>query len=93
VDLEHFHPRRQNHAADTRRQAGLPEGTLAMFVGRFAREEGIQLVLTLAEVEARTGATSCWWRRPPRQYFQEHNKARRVKWIPYQARPAMRSPT
>lgn len=87
VDLEHFHPWRQNHAAETRRRAGLPDGPLAMFVGRFAREKEIQLVLDAwPEVEARTGATlALVGDGPSRQFFQQHNRARRVKWIPYQS--------
>lgn len=86
VDLEHFHPWRRNHAAETRRRAGLPEGPLAMFVGRFAREKEIQLVLDAwPEVEARTRATLVMvGDGPSRRFFQEHNRARRVKWIPYQ---------
>ncbi|MEP7324313.1 MAG: glycosyltransferase [Gemmatimonadota bacterium] len=86
VDLEHFHPRRQNHAAETRRRAGLPGGPLAMFVGRLAREKEIQLVLDAwPEVEARTGATLVLvGDGPSRQFFQQHSRARRVKWVPYQ---------
>jgi alpha-1,6-mannosyltransferase len=87
VDLEHFHPWRRNHAPETRRRAGLPEGPVAMFVGRFAREKEIQLVLDAwPEVEARTGATLVLvGDGPSRRFFQEHNRARRVKWIPYQS--------
>lgn len=86
VDLEHFHPWRRNHAPETRRRAGLPEGPLAMFVGRFAREKEIQLILDAwPEVEARTGATLVLvGDGPSRQFFQQHNRAGRVRWIPYQ---------
>src|SRR5687768_2086203 len=39
VDLERFHPGRKAHAAATRRDASLPDGPLAAYVGRFAREK------------------------------------------------------
>lgn len=86
VDLEHFHPWRQNHAGETRRRAGLPEGPLAMFVGRFAREKELHLVLDAwPEVESRCGATlALVGDGPSREFFRQHTRASRVKWVPYQ---------
>jgi alpha-1,6-mannosyltransferase len=57
VDLERFHPRRRTYAAETRRSFGLPEGPLALFVGRIAREKELDLLLAAwPEVERRAGA-------------------------------------
>ena len=57
VNLELFHPSRRAHAAETRERLGLPEGPLALYVGRFAAEKDIDVLLTAwPEVERRTGA-------------------------------------
>jgi alpha-1,6-mannosyltransferase len=58
VDLECFHPRRREHASQTRERRGLPGGPLALFVGRFAKEKDLDvLVEAWTEVGRRTGAT------------------------------------
>ena len=57
VDLELFNPARRSASAETRRRLGLPEGPLAIYVGRFAGEKEIDLVLgAWPEIERRTGA-------------------------------------
>jgi alpha-1,6-mannosyltransferase len=57
VDLELFTPARRAGAEATRRRLGLPEGPLALYVGRFAGEKELDLVLgAWAAVERRTGA-------------------------------------
>lgn len=58
VDLERFTPARRGSAGATRRRLGLPEnGPLGLYVGRFAGEKEIDLVLAAwPEVERRTGA-------------------------------------
>ena len=57
VDLELFTPERRAAAGATRRRLGLPEGLLGLYVGRFAGEKEIDLVLgAWHEVERRTGA-------------------------------------
>ena len=57
VDLELFTPGRRAAAEATRRRLGLPDGPLALYVGRFAGEKEIDLVLRAwPEVERRTGA-------------------------------------
>lgn len=86
VDLEHFHPRRRAAAADTRRRMGLPDGPLAMFVGRFAREKELQLVLDAwPAVEAKSGAAlALVGDGPSREYFQGQSRGRRIHWLPYQ---------
>jgi alpha-1,6-mannosyltransferase len=57
VDLERFHPGRRARAAETRARMGLPSGLLGMYVGRFAAEKDIDVLLRgWREVERRTGA-------------------------------------
>jgi alpha-1,6-mannosyltransferase len=57
VNLELFHPGRRAHADDTRSRFGLPQGPLALYVGRFAAEKEVSLLLSAwPEVERRTGA-------------------------------------
>ena len=57
VDLACFTPSRRAYASDTRDRFGLPEGPLAAFVGRFAGEKELDVVLDgWAEVERRCGA-------------------------------------
>jgi alpha-1,6-mannosyltransferase len=57
VDLERFHPRRRLHAAETRDRFGLPDGMLAMYVGRIAGEKDLDVLLRgWIQVEQRTGA-------------------------------------
>jgi alpha-1,6-mannosyltransferase len=57
VDLDRFTPARRARAADTRRRFGLPEGPLALYVGRLAAEKDLDLLLSAwLDVERRTGA-------------------------------------
>jgi alpha-1,6-mannosyltransferase len=57
VDLACFTPSRRAYASDTRDRFGLPDGPLAAFVGRFAGEKELDVVLDgWAEVERRCGA-------------------------------------
>jgi alpha-1,6-mannosyltransferase len=57
VDLDRFNPARRAQAAETRRRAGLPDGVLAMYVGRIAGEKDIDVLLRgWLEVQRRTGA-------------------------------------
>ena len=56
VDLDRFHPARRASAWETRRAFGLPDGRLAVFVGRLAAEKELDLLLAAwPEVERRTG--------------------------------------
>ena len=58
VDLERFTPARRAGAAEVRRRHGLPDGPLAAFVGRFAPEKELEVLLDAwPEVHRRTGAT------------------------------------
>ncbi len=57
VDLERFTPARRANAAETRAHYGLPDGPIALYVGRFAGEKEIDVVLrSWHEVERRSGA-------------------------------------
>jgi alpha-1,6-mannosyltransferase len=57
VDLDRFHPARRAVAAETRRRAGLPDGVLAMYVGRIAGEKDIDVLLRgWLQVQRCTGA-------------------------------------
>ncbi len=57
VDLDLFHPSRRALAAETRRHYSLPDGPLALYVGRLAGEKEVDLLLAAwPEVERRTGA-------------------------------------
>lgn len=57
VDLDRFNPARRARARETRRRYGLPEGPLALYVGRLAVEKDLDLLLQAwPEVERRSGA-------------------------------------
>ena len=57
VDLELHHPRRRAWAAETRRRFDLPDGPLALFLGRFSREKNVDVAVAAWDtVHRRTGA-------------------------------------
>jgi alpha-1,6-mannosyltransferase len=58
VDLAHFHPRRKDVACETRERLGLPtDRRLMAFIGRFAREKEIDVLLDAwPSIEQRTDA-------------------------------------
>lgn len=87
VDLDRFHPRRRGYAGATRRAYGLPEGPLALFVGRIAREKELDLLLaSWPEVERRTGARLVLvGDGPSRQRLQRQPGSDRFVWLPFQA--------
>jgi len=87
VDLEHFHPRRRSHAELTRQSLGLPlDVPVAAFVGRFAREKEVGLVIKAWEtVEQRTDAVlALVGDGPIRKALRAQAKASRIVWLPYQ---------
>jgi alpha-1,6-mannosyltransferase len=87
VDLDRFHPRRRAYAGATRRAYGLPEGPLALFVGRIAREKELDLLLaSWPDVERRTGARLVLiGEGPSRQRLQRKAGSERFVWLPFQA--------
>ncbi|HEV8411748.1 MAG TPA: glycosyltransferase, partial [Gemmatimonadaceae bacterium] len=57
VDLAHYSPSRRARRRETRARYGLPEGPVAVFVGRFAPEKELDVLLAAwGEVHRRTGA-------------------------------------
>jgi alpha-1,6-mannosyltransferase len=86
VDLERFHPRRREYARETRASFGLPEGPLALFVGRFAREKELDLLLQAwPEVERRTGARlALIGDGPSRRRLQRQPNSERLFWLPFE---------
>ena len=86
VDLDRFHPRRREGAAETRRRHGLPDGPLAMYVGRLAGEKEVDLLLSAwPEVERRTGANLVLvGDGPARRRLQRRSGSDRLHWIPFQ---------
>jgi alpha-1,6-mannosyltransferase len=86
VSLSLFHPDRRANAEATRRARGLPDGPLAIFTGRFAREKELSLVIDAwPRVEKATGATLVLvGDGPSREYFQRRCKAARVIWLPFE---------
>ncbi|HEX7337426.1 MAG TPA: glycosyltransferase, partial [Gemmatimonadales bacterium] len=86
VDLERFHPRRREYARETRTLFGLPEGPLALFVGRFAREKELDLLLAAwPEVERRTGARlALIGDGPSRRRLQRQPHSDRLFWLPFE---------
>jgi alpha-1,6-mannosyltransferase len=86
VDLERFHPVRRETAAETRRRHGLPDGPLAMYVGRLAVEKEVELLLRAwPEVERRTGARLVLvGDGPARRRLQRRPGSERFHWLPFQ---------
>ncbi len=86
VDLERFHPRRREYARETRALFGLPEGPLALFVGRFAREKELDLLLAAwPAVQRRTGARlALIGDGPSRRRLQRQPNSERLFWLPFE---------
>jgi alpha-1,6-mannosyltransferase len=86
VDLDRFHPRRRDYARETRRGLGLPDGPMALFVGRIAREKELDLLLRAwREVERRTGARLVLvGDGPSRGRLQRLPGSERLFWLPFE---------
>lgn len=85
VDLAHFDPRRRARTSELRGRLGIPEGRVALFAGRYAREKRLDVVLDAwPEVERRTGIRLALIGGGPReQEFRRHPYAARVCWLPF----------
>jgi alpha-1,6-mannosyltransferase len=85
VDLDRFTPTRRASAGDTRRRHRLPEAPLAVFLGRFAEEKQIEIVLAAwKEVERRTDAWLVMVGAGPREArLRRLAEGRQVRWVPY----------
>lgn len=86
VDLERFHPDRRATAAETRRLHGLPEGPLALYVGRFAREKDLDvLIAAWRDVQRQTGARLVLaGDGPSREWLRRRPGAADVLWLPFE---------
>jgi alpha-1,6-mannosyltransferase len=86
VDLEHFHPRRRLRGAYLRGRLGIPEGRVALFAGRYAREKRLDIVLDAwPEIERRTGFRLVLVGDGPREReYRGHPYAARVTWLPFE---------
>jgi alpha-1,6-mannosyltransferase len=86
VDLERFHPARRGCSAETRRRFGLPSGPLVIFLGRFAREKQLDVVLRAwPEIAAHSDATLVLvGDGPARSRLKERYSTDRVVWLPYE---------
>jgi alpha-1,6-mannosyltransferase len=86
VDLTRFNPARGAKAAETRRRHGLPEGPLAIYVGRLAAEKEVDLLLQAwPEVRRRTGASLLLvGDGPARRKLQRRPGSDRLHWLPFQ---------
>ena len=86
VDLDRFHPRRRGYGDETRRAHGLPQGPLALFVGRIAREKELDLLLeSWPAVERRTGARLVLvGNGPSRHRLQRRAGSDRFFWLPFE---------
>jgi alpha-1,6-mannosyltransferase len=86
VDLDRFHPARRGHAVETRRRFGLPEGPLALYVGRLAAEKDLDLLLEgWLDVERRTGARLVLvGSGPAARSLRRKKGGLRAVWVPYE---------
>ena len=87
VDLAHFHPERRMHRAEMRQRYGLPDGPVAAFVGRFAVEKEIGVLIDAwPEVYRRTGAMlALIGDGPMRAQLVEQSKgAKWARFLPYE---------
>jgi alpha-1,6-mannosyltransferase len=85
VDVDCFTPANRVHRDATRRQHGLPEGPLAAFVGRFAAEKDLEVVLDAwGDVERRSGARLALVGAGPMEArLRRHPYASRVTFLPF----------
>lgn len=86
VDLERFTPARRAAADVTRRRHGLPEGPLAIYVGRVAAEKEVELLLRAwPDVERRTGARlAVVGDGPARRRLRRLRGSDRIVWLPFE---------
>ncbi|MGV3707491.1 MAG: glycosyltransferase [Gemmatimonas sp.] len=86
VDLALFAPAKRARAAEARKAFGLPDGPLAGFVGRMAREKNIVTVLDAwSQIERATGARLVLAGAGPIENdLRRHPYASRVTFLPFQ---------
>ncbi|MGI9141489.1 MAG: glycosyltransferase [Gemmatimonadaceae bacterium] len=86
VDLDRFHPRRKERAAETRREHSLPAGPLAAYVGRFAREKDLHVVVDAWNIVERESDASLLLigGGPLRKSLQARARSKRIHWLPFE---------
>lgn len=86
VDLEHFHPRRRYWSGETRERLGLPSGPLVLYVGRFANDKELDVVVDAwPRVHRVTGATLVLAGDGPlRESLVRRALGKAVQFLPYQ---------
>ncbi len=88
VDLDHFSPFRRYQSEETRERLGLPlDAPLVVFIGRFAREKEVDvLIRAWPEIARRTSAYLLMvGDGPRREYLQRLAEGHeRVLWMPYE---------
>jgi alpha-1,6-mannosyltransferase len=86
VDLEHFTPDRRANAAATRAEWKLPaEGALVTFIGRFAHEKELDVLMDAwPAIQKRTGASLVMaGDGPEHAALRARNKGAQVFWLPF----------
>jgi alpha-1,6-mannosyltransferase len=89
VDSRCFHPKRRDHGMEIRSRLGIGEGPLVIFVGRFAREKALGLLLAAwPEIRSRTGASLLLvgdgpLRRSLLRALRHERHGRTVHWVPF----------
>ena len=86
VDLEHFTPERRAHAEATRAEWRLPsDGPLITFIGRFAHEKELDVLMDAwPEIQRRTGGSLVMAGDGPEKLaLQRRNTGDRVFWLPF----------
>ena len=85
VDVECFTPSRRESVTETRARFGLPDAPLAAFVGRFAREKELHVVLDgWRDVERRCGARLALVGAGPMEAaLRAHPYGHRVTFVPF----------
>ncbi|MGH7527109.1 MAG: glycosyltransferase [Gemmatimonadales bacterium] len=86
VDLDRFTPARRVRAAETRKRTGLPSGRIALYVGRFAAEKDLDVLLAgWREVERRTGTRLVLvGDGPARRALRRAPGGDRAHWLPFE---------
>jgi alpha-1,6-mannosyltransferase len=86
VDLEHFTPDRREHSSETRRAWNLPgDGPLVTFIGRFAHEKELDVLMDAwPAIQRRTGASLVMaGDGPEKRALQARNTGAQVFWLPF----------
>lgn len=86
VDLDQFHPANRGFSSETRKAFGLPNAPLAGFVGRFAGEKDLLVLMNAwCTVERKTGARLVLVGAGPLEgKLRAHPYANRVFFLPFQ---------